>query len=97
VYILRAHRWVIWWACIGLICGAIAIVNMLGHHLSRVQDRILIILGAAHWVLGGIVCWIFEGVEIKRRNPSPPRENTTDPASTTEWHPPSDFLLPGRR
>ena len=54
-----------WWICIGIVCGAIAVANILGHHLTKSQDEILILMGIAHWVLGGFVCWLFEGVKTE--------------------------------
>jgi hypothetical protein len=96
---LRVRRWVIWWVCIGVIGGAIAISNILGHNLSGTQDRILIILGVAHWLLGGIVCWSFAGVEVTPapQSPSSPVQQLPDTTLASEHHPPSDFLLPGNR
>ena len=95
---LRVRRWVIWWVSMGVLGGAIAIINILGHRLSGTQDRILIVLGVAHWLLGGIVCWAFAGVEVEPpRTPSPPIQEPLDTAPSKEYHPPSDFLLPGNR
>jgi hypothetical protein len=95
---LRIHRWVIWWFYVGVVCGAIALVNILGHNLTGAQDRILLIIGAAHWLLGGIVCWAFESVKVEPRHSSPtPVQKQVNKAPETEWHPASDFLLPGGR
>lgn len=63
---LRIQRWVVWWFYVGLACGVIAVVNILGQHLTAAQDRILLILGGAHWVLGGIVCWAFDGIQVEQ-------------------------------
>jgi hypothetical protein len=92
---LRVQRWVAWWIGIGVVCGAIAIVNILGHNLTPVQDRILILLGVAHWLLGGIVCWAFKGVKAEPKPPAPPVQVKT--AQETEYYPPSTFLVPGSR
>jgi hypothetical protein len=95
---LRVRRWVLWWAYVGLVGGAIAVVNILGHNLTGTQDRILLLIGTAHWILGGIVCWAFDGVQIESRPPlTPPIVRTKDTTSLTEYHPASDFLLPGGR
>ena len=93
---LRVRRWVAWCIYIGIACGAVALVNIVGHHLTGTQDRILIIIGATHWVLGGIVCWAFEGVKIESRRPSP-TPPIQESKEATEYHPASDFLLPGSR
>lgn len=94
---LRVHRSVLWWFCVGVAGGVIAVVNILAHHLTGTQDRILIILGVSHWLLGGIVCWAFEGVKVETRLPSKTPSISTTPqnAPLSEFHPPSDFLLPG--
>jgi hypothetical protein len=94
---LRFHRWVVWWLYVGIVGGAIAITNILGHHLTAAQDRILLIIGAAHWILGGIVCWVFEAVQVETRpeTPATPAAPPRDTAQDTEYHPASDFLLPG--
>ena len=91
---LRVRRWVAGWIAIGVFFGAIALVNILGHHLTPVQDRILLLMGAAHWLLGGVVCWAFEGVKFEAgRKPSRPVERIPEP----EYHSASEFLLPGNR
>jgi len=93
---LRVRRWVAWWIGIGVVCGAIALVNIVGHHLSPVQDRVLIMLGAAHWVLGGLVCWAFESVKVEaKEKPESPAQ--TRQAAELEYHAASDFVLPGER
>src|ERR1035441_9868468 len=93
---LRVRRWGIMWIYVGVVCGAIAVVNILGHQLTGAQDRLFVILGAAHWLLGGIVCWAFEGIKVEPGRPSPPPiEKPLNAAPGTEWHPASDFLLPG--
>jgi len=70
---LRIHRWVVWWFYVGIVCGVIAVINILGHNLTGFQDRILIIFGAAHWLLGGLVCWAFEGIKVEERRQAPPQ------------------------
>jgi hypothetical protein len=95
---LRIHRWVIWWFYVGVIGGIIAFVNIWGHNLTGFQERLLLIVGAAFWVLGGAVCWAFESVKVEPPPLPPPtiqKPLNTGPA--TEWHPASDFLMPGRR
>jgi hypothetical protein len=96
---LRVQRWVILWIYVGVVCGAIAVVNILGHHVTRAEDRLFLIVGVAHWLLGGIVCWAFEGVKVEpeRPSPQPPFQKPLNAAPGTEWHPASDFLLPGAR
>src|SRR6266540_2499283 len=93
---LRVRRWVVWWFELGVLCGAIALANIFGRDLSRAQERVLLILGVLHWLLGGIVCWAFDSVQI-RQEPAPPEHQEVSTPRETEWHPASDFLLPGGR
>jgi hypothetical protein len=93
---IRIHRWVIWWLCLGVICGAIALVNILFRDLTRTQEKLILIVGIINWVLGGIVCWAYDGVKITSV-PAPERRPTPRLEETREWHPASDFILPGGR
>jgi hypothetical protein len=68
---VRVRRWVVWWVYIGIACGVIAFANMEGHDLTRWQDRVLILMGLAHWLLGGIVCWAFHGVRFEPQKRPP--------------------------
>ena len=61
---LRIHRWVIWWFYFGVVCGLVALVNILGRTLTRTQEHILLIVGISHWILGGFICWAAEGVQV---------------------------------
>ena len=93
---VRVRRWGVWWFYVGVICGGVAVANIIGRDLSRPQERILLVMGALHWLLGGVVCWAFEGVRVHQKAP-PEREETAVRPLETEWHPASDFLLPGGR
>jgi hypothetical protein len=95
---LRVHRWVIWWVCLGILGGAIAIANIVGHRLSAAQEEMLITFGVAFWLLGGIFCWALEGIRVDSPFPTPPAPgHQRVQESTREYHPASDFLLPGNR
>lgn len=93
---IRIHRWVIWWLCLGVICGAIALVNILLRNLTHTQEKVILVVGVVNWVLGGIVCWAFEGVKIASAPPQEPQQPARTEAPT-EWHSPSDFVQPGSR
>ena len=93
---LRIRRWVMWWFSIGIICGVIAVSIILGDNLTPSQERIVLLIGGAHWLLGGIVCWAFESVKVETRNKPVARQNPTESPAERYWHPASDFLLPGR-
>jgi hypothetical protein len=93
---IRIHRWVIWWLCLGVVFGAIALVNILFRDLTRSQDKLILVVGIVHWVLGGVVCWAFEGIKISSA-PQPPERQPTHTEDTREWYSASEFILPGSR
>ena len=93
---LQIRRWVMWWFCIGIVCGVIAVSIILGDNLTPPQEKIVLLIGGAHWLLGGIVCWAFESVKMETRS-TPPAPKPTVATPERYWHPASDFLLPGRR
>lgn len=93
---LRIRLWVIWWFCIGVVGGVVALVNILGRHLTRTEEETFIIFGVLHWLLGGFVCWALEGIQVQPPSPELPENHLpTRTTPETEWHPASDFLLPG--
>jgi hypothetical protein len=94
---VRVHHWVLWWFYLGVICGGVAIINILGRNLTPTQTKVILVLGAFHWLLGGLVCYAVEGVRIAPP-PQLPKDTDRSPASQqTEWHSASEFLLPGSR
>lgn len=92
---IHVRRWVLWWFYVGIVCGAVAVVNILFRDLTRMQDKIILVVGIVHWVLGGIVCWASDGIKMV---PSPPERRPIARAEEDrEWHSPSEFLIPGGR
>ena len=71
---LRIHHWVLWWFCVGLVCGVVAMVNIFTRDLTRAQDHIVLLVGIIFWVLGGVVCWAAEGIEHSSTAPGKLRE-----------------------
>jgi hypothetical protein len=63
---IRIHRWVIWWFCLGVICGAVALINIFFRDLTRTQEKVVLFVGVMHWLLGGLVCWAWEGVKLDK-------------------------------
>jgi hypothetical protein len=99
---LHVHRWVIWWIWIGVVCGIVASVNILGRNLTSTQVWILIVAGAANWLLGGVICWASQAIKISSApGTSPPvpkaHEKHEKKVPGTEYHRASDFLFPGGR
>jgi amino acid transporter len=94
---IRIHHWVLWWLCIGIVVGVVALVNILFRNLTRTQDHVILIVGMIHWILGGFVCWAFDGAHIQNSPPPKSDSELTRPSDQKEWHPASDFLFPGGR
>jgi hypothetical protein len=95
---VRIHRWVVWWMVLGVVCGIVAVTNILEHNLTRAQERVLILTGVLNWILGGVICYASEGIRIEK--PSHPETKAAPkvlPHDDEEWHAASDFLLPGSR
>lgn len=92
---LRVHHWVIWWFGFGIVCGAVEAVNILADNLTRTGDKIALILGLMFWTLGGLVCYALDGIQVERTTESRTDNHPAHAAGTMEWHPASDFLLPG--
>lgn len=91
----RIHRWVLWWFYVGVVCGGVALVNILGRDLSRTQERIILLLGVFHWALGGLLCWACDGIQIEESHPRPNSKHSIAAASQMEEHHASDFILAG--
>lgn len=93
---VRVRRWVMWWFYVGIVCGAVAIGNILVRDFTRTQDHIILLIGLMHWAVGGAVCWALDGIYVQRASQTP-KDSLKTPESGTEkeWHPPSDFVLPG--
>ncbi len=93
---LRIHHWVLWWFWLGVICGGVAIINILFRNLSREQEIFLLVVGVANWVLGGVICYAIDGIQIVS-HPDTPHETLIRSEDMREWHAASDFVLPGNR
>jgi len=89
------HRWVLWWFYLGIVCGVVALSNILFGDLTRTDEHILLIVGAIHWILGGLVCWALDGIRVGE----PAQRDIGHPVVSAdgkrEWHAASEFLFPG--
>lgn len=92
---VRLHRWVLWWFYVGVICGVVAVVNILGRSLSRTQEDVILLIGAMHWVLGGLICYACDAIRIEGSSQQPKGKDPSTTRESAEWHPASDFLFPG--
>lgn len=63
--VIRFHRWVVWWFCLGVFGGVLALGNIFLLDLTRLDERVILLFGLAHWLLGGLVCWALEGVKLE--------------------------------
>jgi hypothetical protein len=92
---IRIHRWVAWWICLGVVFGAVALINILLRNLSRAQEDAIVVVGIVHWVLGGLVCWALGSVKVEV--PPPVHKEVPPIKEEREWHSASEFILPGGR
>jgi hypothetical protein len=93
---VRIHRWVFWWFYMGLAGGVIALLNIVTRDLTRTQERVILVIGVLFWLLGGLVCHAYDGVQIEKPRQQP-THNETPKVEQREWRPASDSVLPGRR
>lgn len=93
---LHIQHWVVWWFYIGIVCGVIAVTNIVFRHLSETQTELVLVFGVLHWVLGGVICYCIDGVKIVPPE-RPSQAANVSAAPDAEWHCASDFLLPGNR
>ena len=95
---LRVHHWVFDWFVIGVICGAVVLVNVVFRKPSADDIALSLFFGGLYWIIGGVVCYVLEAVRFE-----PPqhaeRETLRRPelADQREYHYASDFVLPGNR
>lgn len=92
---IHVHHWVLWWFYVGIVCGIVVMINILFRHLTPIQEKLALILGAVHWGLGGVVCYYWDGIQF--HPPSPHQQRAAKPEAQSEWHSASDFVLPGGR
>lgn len=61
---VHMHHWVKIWIYVGIVCGAVALVNIFGRRLSDSQVDWILAMGALNWVVGGLICYFWDAVEI---------------------------------
>ena len=94
---IRIHHWVLWWFYIGVICGVVALVNILGRDLSPTEEKVILMVGVLFWVLGGIACYGCDAVKIDIPDQHPKTPVKPGTSRQLEWHYASEFVLPGNR
>ena len=62
---LQIHHWVLWWFGVGIGCVVVALVNSFSRDLTRIQDRVVLAIGVLFWLLGGLVCYASDSVQIE--------------------------------
>jgi hypothetical protein len=97
-YQVHLRPWVRWWIYAGIVCGIIALVNILSRDdLSPLDIAMIIGIGALFWGMLGIAAYGYGGVRII---PAPPADHDhveMRKPPQEEWHAASDFLFPGNR
>jgi hypothetical protein len=89
-YHLHLRRWVVWWIYIGVVCGIIALVNILFRNLSPLQAAMVIVMGVLFWIIGGIVAYGYGGIVIVPM----PLPHYSPAKHEEEAHAATDFLFP---
>jgi hypothetical protein len=89
ITVLHVRPWVRWWFYIGIFCGAVALANIFLRNLTGTQVDVVLFLGAMHWLLGGLVCWAWDGIKIEKPQ--------TDRLEQTEHLQKPDFNVPAGR
>jgi hypothetical protein len=92
---VRIHRWVVWWFYLGIAGGIVALVNILGRDLTRSTEHVLLVLGVIHWLLGGLVCWSLEGIQIHVPQPARKISQQVRLGFHEGPHHVSEYVLPG--
>jgi hypothetical protein len=57
----------------------------------------ILLIGVAHWLLGGLVCYATKAIRIEQGPREPEHHAAPRSQEPLEWHAASDFLLPGSR
>lgn len=96
---LRVHRWVVWWFWLGVVFGAVALINVLVRDLPRPEDKVVLLVSALFWLIGGVFCFALEGVKMESHTDLADRRDSARSRVLAEHesHSASDFVLPGNR
>jgi len=94
---VHIRRWVLWWLYVGIVCGVVAVVNIFARDVTRLEERIILGIGVWFWLLGGLVCYACDSVQIEKLPKQPRHGEPPRVEQQKEWHAASDFLLPGGR
>jgi hypothetical protein len=94
---VRVHHWVLWWSCVGIVCGAVALVNILVRSLTPTQVNAILAVGVFFWLLVGVACYAYEGIKVDAVTTPPKNIPPHADLQPLEWHFASEFLLPGNR
>lgn len=93
----RIHDWVLGWFYVGILCGIVALVNIFVRDPSAAEVKVILAVGVFFWLLGGLLCYAFEGVKIRSQPKAPEKMANPQIPQQREWHSASDFVLPGNR
>ncbi|HLH06567.1 MAG TPA: hypothetical protein VKW78_04970 [Terriglobales bacterium] len=96
ITVLHVRRWVRWWFYAGVVCGAVALANIFFRNLTRTQEEVILFLGVMFWILGGLVCWAWEGIKLEKPGQPQEAKEEASVAPVTGPKPLTDFMLRGR-
>src|ERR1700689_4334161 len=88
-------RWVVWWLYAGLVFGVVILTNIFLHTRSAADEELILSMGLLHWVLAGFVCYGYGGIQVRGSSQQGLSGVQGDASRQGEWHPASDFVLPG--
>ena len=95
---LRVRHWVVVWFWLAVIFGAVALVNVVVRDLPRTEDKVVAVVSAFFWLIGGVFCYAVDGITIENKRTGEVPDHPASPFTVnTEWHSASDFLYPGNR
>ncbi len=94
---VRIHHWVWVWFYVGVVCGVVALVNILGRNLSPTQVTWVLAIGVLFWLIGGTVCYTLGAVRIEAPSRDSGKIAAARVTPQSEWHYASEFVIPGNR
>jgi hypothetical protein len=82
---------------VGVVCGIVALVNILVRSLTPTQVNAILVVGVFFWLLAGLACYACEGIQVETLAKPLERTPSHPDLQQREWHYASEFLLPGNR
>jgi hypothetical protein len=93
----RIQHWIVDWLWLGMVCIIVALVNIFARPFSDRTASLVLFFTGLSWVIGGIICYGFEGIKPPLPSGKAHSETPAGDAPVQEWHSASDFVIPGTR